>query len=75
MNFEQLIATMPISDYASAFFFARRDRVTLKRSAKLSRWRDCYFKNTPGQQSASFHRGRAGLLPAAESARQKCRRA
>jgi hypothetical protein len=29
--FEQQIAAMPISDYANAFFFAHRKRVTLKR--------------------------------------------
>src|SRR5664280_608579 len=28
--FEQPFAAMPISDYANAFFFARRKRVTLK---------------------------------------------
>jgi len=28
--FQQLIATMLISDYATAFFFARRTRVTLR---------------------------------------------
>jgi hypothetical protein len=31
--FEQPFATMPISDYASAFFYARRRRVTLRRSS------------------------------------------
>jgi len=43
--FEQACPAMPISDYASAFFFARRSRVTLQRCSMLQRRCACYFKS------------------------------
>jgi hypothetical protein len=43
--FEQPSATMPISDYARAFFFDRPQRVTLQSSPTMARRRGCYFKN------------------------------
>jgi hypothetical protein len=39
---------MPISDYATAFFLARRNRVTLQDTRTESRDRDCNFKSLPG---------------------------
>jgi hypothetical protein len=42
--FEQPNATMPISDYASAFFFVRRNRVTLQARQIMRDGRDCTFK-------------------------------
>src|ERR1700722_19381501 len=38
---------MPISDYASAFFFARRNRVTLLGFQTEPRCRDCNFQSVP----------------------------
>jgi hypothetical protein len=51
--FEQLFATMPISDYASAFFFAHPKRVTLRCSQTLLRRSSCNLKSTAGQRFAS----------------------
>jgi hypothetical protein len=45
---------MPISDYASAFFFAHRDRVTLKGVSTMPRGGDCYFESERDQRSASI---------------------
>jgi hypothetical protein len=65
--FQQPLAAMPISGYASAIFFVRRDRVTLKgfRSAPLGC--DCSFKSVPGHAAfkiaavrRDFHK--SGLL-------------
>jgi hypothetical protein len=56
---------MPISDYASAFFFVHRKRVTLRRGRTLQRSRGCYFKSLPEQRPASIRRGdREFLTPA-----------
>jgi len=43
---------MPISDYASAFFLVRRNRVALADLNRVSRDRDCYFKTLPDQSPA-----------------------
>jgi hypothetical protein len=48
--FEQPLPAMPISDYASAFFFAHRYRVTLQRYSMLLRSRCCYFKSAADQR-------------------------
>jgi hypothetical protein len=45
---------MPISYYASAIFFARRNRVALTGFRAAACDRDCYFKSEAGQQSASL---------------------
>jgi hypothetical protein len=50
--FEQPSATMPISDYARAFFFDRPQRVTLQGSATILRRRGCYFQNARGHLPA-----------------------
>ncbi len=60
--FEQPITAMPISDYASAFFFVRRTRVTLGRAATLRRRCDCFFKTLLDQSSASYC-GRQDAFP------------
>jgi hypothetical protein len=55
---------MPISDYASAFFFARRNRVTLQDIRNELRDRDCNFKSVPALgESSKFSKARviAGL--------------
>jgi hypothetical protein len=44
---------MPISDYASAFFFARRNRVTLQDIRTEPRERDCNFKSVPALGESS----------------------
>jgi hypothetical protein len=46
--FEQPSATMPISDYARAFFFDRPQRVTPQGPSTISRRRGCYFQNARG---------------------------
>jgi hypothetical protein len=76
--FEQPIAAMPISDYASAFFFARLDRVTPKRCCAPSVLSACNRKSVVRSRidaervvpSSAF---RAGLVRAHASASVKIR--
>jgi hypothetical protein len=65
--FEQVFATMPISDYASAFFFAHRKRVTLRCSPTLPRRSGCNLKSTAGQGLASIWPGAVATGPGLSS--------
>jgi len=47
---------MLISDYASVFFFARWNRVTLQRSSMHRTERSCNFKTEPEQRPPSMAR-------------------
>jgi hypothetical protein len=54
---------MPISDYASAFFFARRNRVTLQDIRTESHDRDCNFKSVAARSGDQYRRGLKSSQP------------
>jgi hypothetical protein len=56
---------MPISDYASVFFFAHRDRVTLKSSGTVWQNCDCYFRSVPDQWPAPISSCHPGFVKSA----------
>src|ERR1019366_5824765 len=54
---------MPISDYASAFFFARRNRVTLQDIRTEPHDRDCNFKSVAARSGDQYRRGLKSSQP------------